>query len=193
MLNADPAVLSLADGRVGTPDGRGVTLAEVCTRAYYGAGQHQIGATASCLPDESPPPFLASFAEVSVDVETGLVAVLDYVAAVDCGTPINPRLAEGQVEGAVANGIGYALTEEFLFTPGGRVRNADLSRYKIPGSYDLPPIRVILGDSPDTSPPRGRGIAAALTPRPLPLRRERGPAGGRGGKYAALPCCYLPS
>ena len=120
MLKADAAGLSLGDGRVTAPDGRSVTLAEVCTRAFYGADQFQIGATASCVPDESPPPFLASFAEVAVDVETGHVRVLDYVAAVDCGTPINPRMAEGQVEGAVANGLGYALTEEYLFTPGAR-------------------------------------------------------------------------
>ncbi|MBS1195766.1 MAG: CoxL CutL, partial [Actinobacteria bacterium] len=162
MLKVDPADLTLADGRVGTADGRGAGLAEVCTRAYYGAGQHQIGATASCLPDESPPPFLASFAEVAVDVETGLVRVLDYVAAVDCGTPINPRLAEGQVEGAVANGIGYALTEEYLFTAGGRVRNADLSRYKIPGSFDLPPIRVILVDSYEPTGPMGAKSVAEI-------------------------------
>ncbi|MBP1632542.1 MAG: CoxL CutL, partial [Acidobacteria bacterium] len=136
MLKADAAGLTLGGGRVTAPDGRSVTLAEVCTRAYYGADQFQIGATASCVPEESPPPFLASFAEVAVDVETGHVKVLDYVAAVDCGTPINPRLAEGQVEGAVANGIGYALTEEYLFAPDGRLRNADLSRYKIPGSLD---------------------------------------------------------
>ncbi len=162
MLGADPAGLEVGDGRVTAPDGRTVTLAEVCTRAFYGAGQHQIGATASCVPEESPPPFLASFAEVAVDVETGLVRVLDYVAAVDCGTPINPRLAEGQVEGAVANGIGYALTEEFLFTPGGRVRNPDLSRYKIPGSLDLPPIRVILVDSYEPTGPMGAKSVAEI-------------------------------
>jgi putative selenate reductase molybdopterin-binding subunit len=155
MLGAEPTQLAVAGGKVTAADGRTVTLAEVCTRAYYGAGQHQIGATASCVPDESPPPFLASFAEVAVDVETGLVRVLDYVAAVDCGTPINPRLAEGQVEGAVANGIGYALTEELLFTPEGRVRNPDLSRYKIPGSLDLPAIRVILVDSYEPTGPMG--------------------------------------
>jgi putative selenate reductase molybdopterin-binding subunit len=162
MLQAHPDGLTLAGGRVAAPDGRSVTLAEVCIRAYYGADQHQIGATASCAPDESPPPFLASFAEVAVDVETGLVRVLDYVAAVDCGTPINPRLAEGQVEGAVANGIGYALTEELLITPEGRVRNPDLSRYKIPGSADLPPIRVILVDSYEPTGPMGAKSVAEI-------------------------------
>ena len=73
MLKADAAGLALGDGRVPSPDGRSVTLAEVCTRAFYGADQFQIGATASCVPEESPPPFLASFAEVAVDVETGHV------------------------------------------------------------------------------------------------------------------------
>ncbi|MFH1329783.1 MAG: molybdopterin cofactor-binding domain-containing protein [Actinomycetota bacterium] len=169
MLKTDAAGLALGDGRVTTPDGRSVTLAEVCTRAYYGADQFQIGATASCVPDESPPPFLASFAEVAVDVETGHVRVLDYVAAVDCGTPINPRMAEGQVEGAVANGLGYALTEEYLFTPGGKVRNADLSRYKIPGTLDLPPIRVILVDSYEPTGPMGaKSIAEIGINGPIP-------------------------
>lgn len=162
MLKAEASGLSLGDGRVTAADGRSVTLAEVCTRAYYGADQFQIGATASCVPEESPPPFLASFAEVAVDVETGQVRLLDYVAAVDCGTPINPRMAEGQVEGAVANGIGYALTEEYLFTAGGKVRNADLSRYKIPGTLDLPPIRVILVDSYEPTGPMGAKSIAEI-------------------------------
>ena len=169
MLKADPAQVTLVDGRATIPDGRSVTLAEVCTRAYYGADQFQIGATASCVPEESPPPFLASFAEVAVDVETGMVRVLDYVAAADCGTPINPRLAEGQLEGAIANGIGYALTEEYLFTPGGKVRNADLARYKIPGTLDLPPIRVILVDSYEPTGPMGaKSIAEIGINGPIP-------------------------
>jgi len=162
MLKADSATLAVGDGRVTAPGGRSVTLAEVCTRAYYGADQFQIGATASCVPEESPPPFMASFAEVAVDVETGHVRLLDYVAAVDCGTPINPRMAEGQVEGAVANGIGYALTEEYLFTPGGKLRNADLSRYKIPGTLDLPPLRVILVDSYEPTGPMGAKSIAEI-------------------------------
>jgi CO/xanthine dehydrogenase Mo-binding subunit len=162
MLKVEAGSLAVGDGRVIAPGGRSVSLAEVCTRAYYGADQFQIGATASCVPDESPPPFLASFAEVAVDVETGHVRLLDYVAAVDCGTPINPRMAEGQVEGAVANGIGYALTEELLFTPDGKVRNADLSRYKIPGTLDLSPIRVILVDSYEPTGPMGAKSIAEI-------------------------------
>jgi CO/xanthine dehydrogenase Mo-binding subunit len=169
MLKADATSLTVEHGEVRAPDGRGVTLADVCTRAYYGADQFQIGSTASFVPEESPPPFLACFAEVAVDTETGHVTVVDFVAAVDCGTPVNPAMAEGQMEGAVANGIGYALTEEYVFDATGRVRNADLARYKIPGPVDLPPIRVILVDSYEPTGPMGaKSIAEIGINGPIP-------------------------
>ena len=169
MLKADAADLSVGHGEVAAPDARSVSLAEVCTRAYYGADQFQIGATASFVPEESPPPFLACFAEVAVDVETGHVTVLDFVAAVDCGTPVNPVMAEGQMEGALANGIGYALTEEYVFDTAGRMRNADLARYKIPGPVDLPPLRVILVDSYEPTGPMGaKSIAEIGINGPIP-------------------------
>jgi putative selenate reductase molybdopterin-binding subunit len=169
MLKEPPASLAIGGGRVTAVDRRSVTLGEVCTRAFYGAGQTQIAATASFVPEESPPPFQACFAEVAVDLETGTVKVLDYVAAVDCGTAINPKMAEGQLEGSIANGIGYALTEEFLFTSGGKVRNADLARYKIPGPLDLPPIRVILAESHEPTGPMGaKSIAEIGINGPIP-------------------------
>jgi len=162
LLEVDPADITLGDERAAASDGRSVTLEKVCRRAYYGADQFQIGATGSFVPEESPPPFLACFAEVAVDTETGMVQVLDFVAAVDCGTAVNPRLAEGQVEGAIANGIGYALTEEMLFSAKGRMRNADLARYKIPGPADLPPIRVLIVDSFEPSGPMGAKSVAEI-------------------------------
>jgi len=162
LLEVDPGDITLGDENATASDGRAVTLEKVCRRAYYGADQFQIGATASFVPEESPPPFLACFAEVAVDVETGMVQVLDFVAAVDCGTAINPRLAEGQMEGAIANGIGYALTEEMVFDGKGRTRNADLARYKIPGPADLPPIRVLLVDSYEPTGPMGAKSVAEI-------------------------------
>jgi CO/xanthine dehydrogenase Mo-binding subunit len=155
MLGSPADELVLGDERVTAPDGQSVTLAEVNLRSLYGADQQQIAATASFVPSESPPPFMASFAEVEVDVRTGRVRLLDYVAAVDCGQAINPAMAEGQVEGAVANGIGYALMEEMVFDSRGRVRNPDMARYKLPGTLDLPPIRVILVESHDPTGPMG--------------------------------------
>jgi putative selenate reductase molybdopterin-binding subunit len=167
-LDVDAADIVLGDGRA-TAGTASMTLAEIGRRTFYGPQHRQIGATGSAAPEMSPPPFMASFAEVEVDVDTGMVRVVDYVAAVDCGTAINPRLAEGQVEGAVANGIGYALTEEMTFASDGRVTNPDLARYKIPGSADLPPIRVVLVDSYEPTGPLGaKSVAEIGINAPLP-------------------------
>ena len=132
-----------------------MTLAQVAHRSLYGENQRQIGALASSVPELSPPPFLAAFVEVDVDLVTGHVEIVDFVAVVDCGTAINPQLAEGQVEGAVVNGIGYALTEEMVFDRSGRCRTTDLGRYKIPSIADLPPLEVVLVESFEPTGPMG--------------------------------------
>ena len=155
MLGVSTERLALRDESVVAEAGSSVTLARVCQRAMYETDQFQIAATASCVPSESPPPFLANFARVAVDTDTGVVKVLHYVAAVDCGVAINPRLAEGQVEGSIVNGIGYALTEEMLFSSRGRVRNPTLFDYKIPGALDTPRIDVVLVDSYEPTGPMG--------------------------------------
>ena len=155
MLGVSTERLALRDESVVAEAGSSVTLARVCQRAMYETDQFQIAATASCVPSESPPPFLANFARVAVDTDTGVVKVLHYVAAVDCGVAINPRLAEGQVEGSIMNGIGYALTEEMLFSSRGRVRNPTLFDYKIPGALDIPRIDVVLVDSYEPTGPMG--------------------------------------
>ena len=155
MLGVSTERLALRDESVVAEAGSSVTLARVCQRAMYETDQFQIAATASCVPSESPPPFLANFARVAVDTDTGVVKVLHYVAAVDCGVAINPRLAEGQVEGSIVNGIGYALTEEMQFSSRGRVRNPTFFDYKIPGALDIPRIDVVLVDSYEPTGPMG--------------------------------------
>jgi len=155
MLGVSTERLALRDESVVAEAGSSVTLARVCQRAMYETDQFQIAATASCVPSESPPPFLANFARVAVDTNTGVVKVLHYVAAVDCGVAINPRLAEGQVEGSIVNGIGYALTEEMQFSSRGRVRNPTFFDYKIPGALDIPRIDVVLVDSYEPTGPMG--------------------------------------
>ena len=155
LLDYPQEELALAGQAVTAPDGTRVGLDRVCQRAMYESGQFQIGATASFVPSESPPPFLANFAEVAVDRETGRVNVLQYVAVADCGVAIHPRLAEGQLEGAIVNGIGYALTEEMLISSRGRVRNPSWFEYKIPGSLDVPELEVVLVDSHEPTGPMG--------------------------------------
>ena len=168
MLDTTPDGLAIVGGQIEGPH-RVVSLAEIGRRSYYGPDPAQIAASASFVPEASPPPFMAAFAEVEVDVETGLIRVTDFLAAVDCGTVVNPLMTEGQVEGAIANGIGYALTEEMQFTLRGRVKNPDLARYKIPGAADLPPITVILVDSYEPTGPMGaKSVAEIGINGPLP-------------------------
>jgi putative selenate reductase molybdopterin-binding subunit len=135
--------------------GASCSFADISNNTLYYHNQYQIMASASHFSHTSPPPFSVHFVEVSVDTETGQVKVLNYVAAVDCGTAINPKLAEGQTEGAVLNGISYALTEEMNFTRNGRMINPSLRRYKIYNTKDVPPIKTILVPTYEPSGPFG--------------------------------------
>jgi probable selenate reductase molybdenum-binding subunit len=155
--------------KVKLPDGEYLSFGEICKFALYTEDQFQIQATASHVSDESPPPFAAHFAEVEVDTETGKVKVVKYVAAVDCGTAINPKLAEGQTEGAVLNGISYALTEEYNFNEKGRMLNPNFDHYKIFSTLDIPELQTILVPTYEPSGPFGaKSIAEISINGPLP-------------------------
>lgn len=162
--------LDLADGVVRSRrTGATITLSEVGHRATYVADQQQIAATASFTCPESPPPFAAFFCEVVVDAETGVVRVERFVAAADCGVAIHPRQAEGQLEGAVVQGIGHALTEELLFSARGRAVNANFFDYKIPCAPDVPKIEAVLVPSHEPTGPWGaKSIAEIGINGPLP-------------------------
>ncbi|UCD26244.1 MAG: molybdopterin-dependent oxidoreductase, partial [Candidatus Bathyarchaeota archaeon] len=145
---------------VSSETGNKVEFTQIAKRALYtntrrARNLFQIAATASEYSRLPPQSFAAHFAEVAVDTETGQVKVLSYVAAVDCGTVINPRLAEGQVHGAIINGIGYALTEKLVFDDKGRVRNPSFRDYKILSSLDIPEITTIMVPSYEPTGPYG--------------------------------------
>jgi xanthine dehydrogenase YagR molybdenum-binding subunit len=95
--------------------------------------------------------FAAHFAEIEVDVETGRVRVLNYVAAHDSGRIINPRLAESQLEGGILQGIGFALYEERVVDESlGVPLNPTMHDYKIPTIADVPPIQAFFVAGSDT-------------------------------------------
>jgi putative selenate reductase molybdopterin-binding subunit len=171
MLDKKPAELEVVHGGIvkvkeGTAQ---VTFSEIALHSLYAAEQHQIGALSSHITHKSPPPFSAHFAEVEVDTETGKVTVIKYVAAIDCGTAINPKLAEGQTEGGVMNGISYALTEEYLFNERGRMTNASLQQYKIFSVRDKPEIKTILVPSYEKTGPYGaKSVSEICINGPLP-------------------------
>jgi len=126
----------------------------VAHTALYSA-KVQPAATASHMSDDSPPPFSAQFADVEVDTETGQVFVRRFVSACDFGTVIHPRMAEGQVDGAVAQGLGYALCEEVLVDDGGRVLNPSFLDYKMFTALDMPEMKVIMLETEEPSGPFG--------------------------------------
>lgn len=156
MLKAETKELYLGEERViNRQSGEELPLQDICTYALYTKDQFQIQAQASHTASESPPPFAAQFAEVEVDLLTGRVDVVKFVSAVDCGQPINPPLAEGQVEGAVINGISYALCEEYNFNSKGKMVNPSFGDYKIFTAADIPEMETIIVSSYEQSGPFG--------------------------------------
>ncbi|MFX1284029.1 MAG: xanthine dehydrogenase family protein molybdopterin-binding subunit [Promethearchaeota archaeon] len=148
---------------------KSLSFTEIGTKALYTENQQQIGAVASELARKSPPPFCAHFAEVEVNIETGRVRVLRYVAAVDCGTPINPKLVIGQTEGALVNGLGYALSERYYFNAQGRMLNPSFGNYKVMTTIDLPEIKTIIVKTYEPTGPFGaKSIAEPNISGPMP-------------------------
>ncbi len=156
MLGVSEEDLALEqDGVVDQKAGRRASLSDIALHTLYAADQFQIQAQASHTSPVSPPPFIAQFAEVEVDTRTGKIRVVRFVSAVDCGQAINPALAEGQVEGAVLNGISYALWETYLFNDSGRMMNPGFWDYKIFTAADMPDLVTIIVDSYEKTGPFG--------------------------------------
>lgn len=146
-----------------------VSLEEIGYRSFYMADQRQIQATASHVSEVSPPPFAAHFVEVEIDTETGKITPLKYVAAVDCGIAVNPRLTKGQIIGSIVNGLGFALSEELRFGPRGNPLNPNFLDYKVLSTLDIPEIEVILVETHEPSGPYGaKSVAEVCINGPLP-------------------------
>jgi CO/xanthine dehydrogenase Mo-binding subunit len=171
-LQVSPSGLASAQGYIsvqGFPERR-IAISAVAQKAYMGKGRPPIGAgsfqpvTTMLDPETGHGKpygtyvFAAQIADVEVDTETGEVEVLKITAVHDCGTAINPLLAEGQVEGGVAMGLGYGTMEEMVVEQG-RVRNPQFTDYVIPTALDMPEIVTGLVERPDPTGPFGaKGI-----------------------------------
>ena len=137
-------------------NGNQLSLKEIGVRSVSFEGMNQITTTATWGGKTSPPPFIASFAEVEVDTMTGETKVVDFLSVVDCGLPINPALAQIQVEGGIAQGIGLALYEDIQFDERGKMKHDTLMQYKIPSRKDLGNnIKVMFSYSNESTGPFG--------------------------------------
>jgi putative selenate reductase molybdopterin-binding subunit len=156
MLGLDESSpVGLRDRRAWANDGRSVSLAELALHVLHADDQEQIMGAASHLARESPSPFAAQVAEVEVDIETGQVTVVRLVTAVDCGVPVNPLTASGQVEGGVLMALGYALCEELVLDGDGRPVNGRLGPYWIYRADDAPATEVYFIQTMEPSGPFG--------------------------------------
>ncbi len=132
-----------------------ITLKELSNRLFYNEDQKQLQVTSSYYGTKSPPPFMAGFVEIDVDIETGEVDIIDYISIVDCGTTINPMLAKGQVEGGIVQGIGMAMYEEVLYSKSGKLITNDMMNYRIPTRREIHKLTTEFADSYEKSGPYG--------------------------------------
>ncbi|MFU8785862.1 MAG: xanthine dehydrogenase family protein molybdopterin-binding subunit [Candidatus Izemoplasmataceae bacterium] len=132
-----------------------ITLSHLANRLYYNEDQKQLTATSSYVGHKSPPPFMAGFIEVEVDKETGEFDINHYVSVVDCGVTINPKLAQGQVEGGIVQGLGMATFEKVIYSKKGQLISNDFLTYKIPTSLDIKKLTTEFAESYEESGPYG--------------------------------------
>ncbi|HSP49840.1 MAG TPA: xanthine dehydrogenase family protein molybdopterin-binding subunit [Pseudolabrys sp.] len=157
MLEAAPGDIVLENGtaKVAGTD-RSVTIAKLAREAYTQThrfkGEIEPGLTETGTYD--PPGTFSNachVAIVAVDVETGRVTVEKFLVAEDAGRIINPMIAEGQVHGGIAQGIGNALLEEIIYDESGGILTANLADYLPPTAREIPPIELHHMETPSTT------------------------------------------
>ncbi len=147
--------IRLYNGQANCIDGRSLSLDKIARHALHQSDQEQIMGVASYMSPVSPPPFAAQFAEVTVDIETGQVYVDRLLMAVDSGVIVNPVTASGQVEGGMAQALGYAVCEEMLYDTQGLARERDLRDYHIYQAHEMPVLETIFVETFEPSHPFG--------------------------------------
>ena len=107
--------------------------------------------------------------DVEVDPETGAARVVRYTAVQDAGCAVHPSYVEGQMQGGVAQGIGWALNEEYIFDADGVMQNPGFLDYRMPVASDLPMIETVIVEVPNPGHPYGvRGVGEVPIVPPIP-------------------------
>ncbi|HSD77379.1 MAG TPA: xanthine dehydrogenase family protein molybdopterin-binding subunit [Solirubrobacteraceae bacterium] len=170
-LEAAPEDIELADGRFrvkGSPD-KAMTLAEVAGEAYIPSDLPEgmepgLDETAFYDPDNFVWPFGAHACVTEVDVETGRVDILRWVAVDDCGPAINPMLIEGQVHGGAVHAIGQALYEQVVYDENGQLVTGTFVDYALPTAAEVPSFETARTETPSPTNSLGvKGVGEAAT------------------------------
>jgi carbon-monoxide dehydrogenase large subunit len=171
LLEADPDDVELRQGGVGVrgSPGREVSLARIAEVAHFRADLLPAGTEPGLHVVRFFDPGFGTFANgahlavVEVDPETGEVNLLRYVVVDDCGVPINPMIVEGQIQGAVAQGIGEALYEEAVYGPDGQLLTGSLMDYLVPTASEVPDSEIHHLVTPSSTPGGFKGVGEGGT------------------------------
>ncbi len=118
--------------------------------------------------DNAGPSFATHLVDIEVDQETGFTKVLRYTVVQDAGKAVHPTYVEGQFQGGAAQGIGWALNEEYIYGADGKLQNAGFLDYRIPVASDLPMIDTVIVEVPNPGHPYGvRGVGETSIVPPL--------------------------
>jgi carbon-monoxide dehydrogenase large subunit len=198
LMQADPADVRFADGRIHA--GAASIGFEDVGRAWYirpdqlpdGVDSGGLEATEAYKPatDNGVFSFASHAAKVAVDAETGLVEILDYCIAEDCGRMVNPMIVEGQTYGGAAQGIGTALFEESPYDAAGQPLASTLVDYLLPGPSELPKFRIHHTEtlSPHTAHGiKGVGEGGAIAPAGAIVNAINDALAGLGARLNDIP------
>jgi putative selenate reductase molybdopterin-binding subunit len=165
VLGEDAARLKIAHRGIVQGERGEVSLAKLAHMSIQGEGHHELVGFGSFKTEHAAFPYGAHFVEAAVNGRTGEVVLKKYYAYQDCGTPINPALAMGQIYGGVMKAVGHSLYEEMIYDEEGRCVNPRFLDYKIPSVFEVPEdFRVEL----------------------MPVEDEVGPFGGKSVSEIAL-------
>jgi carbon-monoxide dehydrogenase large subunit len=185
-LEVDPGDLEVVRGEVrvaGSP-GSAVSVAEVVAGASD-AERYRVSATFD--PPAIAYPYATHACIVEVDPDTGGVAIARYVVVEDCGTVINPVIVDGQIHGAVAQGIGGTLHEALIYDADGQLMTASLMDYLVPTASDLPHLEIGHLSIPAPGSPNGaKGVGEGGTLAP-PGALANAVSDALGAEFNALP------
>ncbi len=163
-----PDEIEFADGVFSTADAKisPLSVKQLCRQLAKTGGPVTGKATINAR--NAAPAFASTMVDVEVDPDTGKVRLLRCTIAQDAGRAIHPSYVEGQMQGGTAQGIGWALNEEYVYDRDGRLRNTGLLDYRMPTCLDLPLIETVIVEVPNPAHPLGiRGVGeVSIVPPP---------------------------
>ena len=171
LWDVDEANVQFADGEFSSINGKEEQISFRDLSARLGETGGPVIGRATMNPAGAGGAFATHVVDVAVDEETGKVEILRYTATQDAGKAIHPSYVEGQIQGGVVQGIGWALNEEYIYNDEGAMTNASFLDYRMPTCLDLPMIDAVIVEVPNPGHPYGvRGVGEVpIVPPPAAI------------------------